>query len=562
MPQTIHPAARPMSAPAAPLAHKPALAESPPRPSKRRWLRRVASNLIIVGVLAGLAYWGHRTDWTLPKFSALLSGNTPSGGEQCAPGEDGWCKEHNVPEAICIECNTKLVPAEEDYGWCAEHGIAQCPLHHPEVAQLKTIPAVTDDDMHRANRALALLPRVENNSHCKHYQRRIQFASIEAIEKAGVDIAIVDQKPLVETVAANGEIVYDETHTAHLASRVPGTVWRVEKKVGDPVRKGDILALVDSAEIGRAKSEMLQAIATCRVKQVDVDRLRPLAKQGAVPGKQLQEAEAALQEAQIKLLATKQSLVNLGLPVKTDDFASQSVEQIEQQIHFLGLPEKLIAGLDENSTTSNLFPLRAPLDGVVVDCKIVAGEIVDTSSLLFVVTDLRAMWLMLDARQDDARYLSPGQSVLFHPTEAKDEPEIKGTVSWISTAADDKTRTVKVRCDLPNPTGQLRANTFGLGRIVLRTESQAIVVPTEAVHSDGDCNIVFVRDKNFFGETAPKFFHVREVRLGVRDGNTTEIIAGVLPGEVVASKNSVVLEAQLLKSNLGEGCACCAAAKK
>ena len=151
---------------------------------------------------------------------------------------------------------------------------------------------------------------------------------------------------------------------------------------------------------------------------------------------------------------------------------------------------------------SNLFPLRSPLDGVVVDCKIVAGEIVDTSSLLFVVTDLRAMWLMLDARQDDARYLSPGQSVLFHPTEAKDEPEIKGTVSWISTAADDKTRTVKVRCDLPNPSGQLRANTFGLGRIVLRTEPQAIVVPTEAVHSDGDCNIVFVRDKNFFGETA------------------------------------------------------------
>jgi cobalt-zinc-cadmium efflux system membrane fusion protein len=543
----------------------PSSVEAPkaaPRPLRKHWLRRAVPNLLIAGLLVGVGYWGHRSDWSLPKFSALVAGNASAVGEQCTPGEDGWCKEHNVPEAICIECNTKLLPAEADYGWCAEHGIAQCPLHHPEIAQLKATPVVTAEDLNRANRTLALLPRGENNSHCKHYQRRIQFASIDAIEKAGIDIAIVDQKPLIETVTANGEIVYDETHTAHLASRVPGTVWRVEKKVGDSVRKGDILALVDSAEIGRAKSEMLQAIATCRVKQFDVDRLRPLAKQGAVPGKQLQEAEAALQESQIKLLATKQSLVNLGLPVKTDDFASLSVEQIEQQIHFLGLPAKMTNGLDENSTTSNLFPLRAPLDGVVVDCKIVAGEIVDISSLLFVVTDLRQMWLLLDVRQDDARYLSQGQSVLFHPTEAKDEPEIRGTVSWISTAADDKTRTVKVRCDLPNPTGQLRANTFGLGRIVLRTEPQAVVVPTEAVHSDGDCNIVFVRDKNFFDETAPKFFHVREVRLGVRDGNTTEIIAGVLPGEVVASKNSVVLEAQLLKSNLGEGCACCAAAKK
>jgi cobalt-zinc-cadmium efflux system membrane fusion protein len=115
---------------------------------------------------------------------------------------------------------------------------------------------------------------------------------------------------------------------------------------------------------------------------------------------------------------------------------------------------------------------------------------------------------------------------------------------------------------MPNPDGRLRANTFGAGRIVLREEASAVVIPTEAVHSDGDCKIVFVRDKDYFKEDAPKFFHVREIRLGVQDGATSEVIAGLLPGEVVASKNSTVLEAQLLKSNLGEGCACCAAAKK
>ena len=120
---------------------------------------------------------------------------------------------------------------------------------------------MNDEDLQRVKFALALLPRAENNSHCKKYQRRIQFASKEAIDKAGIDIAIVDQKPVIETVAANGEIVYDETHTARLASRVAGTVWRVEKKPGDKVRKGDILALVDSAEIGHAKSDMLQDIA-------------------------------------------------------------------------------------------------------------------------------------------------------------------------------------------------------------------------------------------------------------------------------------------------------------
>ena len=58
------------------------------------------------GVLIGVAVWGHATDWTLPKFSALMGGSGQN-GETIA-----WCKDHNVPEAICIECNSKLVPAE------------------------------------------------------------------------------------------------------------------------------------------------------------------------------------------------------------------------------------------------------------------------------------------------------------------------------------------------------------------------------------------------------------------------------------------------------------------
>jgi len=139
---------------------------------------------------------------------------------------------------------------------------------------------------------------------------------------------------------------------------------------------------------------------------------------------------------------------------------------------------------------------------------------------------------------------------------SRDDLEIQGAVSWISTAADNQTRTIKVRADLPNADGRLRASTFGTGRIVLRDEPKAIVVPTEAVHWDGTCHVVFVRDKNYHDADSPKFFHVRSVRPGIKDGDMTEIIAGVLPGEVIASKNSVVLEAQLLKSNLGAGCGC------
>src|SRR5262249_42753750 len=114
------------------------------------------------------------------------------------------------------------------------------------------------------------------------------------------------------------------------------------------------------------------------------------------------------------------------------------------------------------------------------------------------------------------------------------------------------TRTVQVRADLPNPGGLLRANTFGSGRILLREEKQAVVVPSEAVQWEGDCHVVFVRDKNFEARGAPKVFHTRTVRPGARDGSVTEVIAGVLPGEMVVTRGSGVLRSELLKNNLGE----------
>jgi cobalt-zinc-cadmium efflux system membrane fusion protein len=110
-----------------------------------------------------------------------------------------------------------------------------------------------------------------------------------------------------------------------------------------------------------------------------------------------------------------------------------------------------------------------------------------------------------------------------------------------------------VRADLPNPEGTLKANAFGTGKIVLRQENNAIAVPNEAVQWDGDCFVVFARDKNYFKKDAPKFFHVRKVRPGAKDENYTELLAGVLPGEVVATKGSGVLRGELLKNNLGEG---------
>lgn len=523
---------------------------SPPRSGSTlwQWLQHAAPTAAVVAALIGLAAFGHYTEWTLPKFGALV-GNTASSTEV-------WCEDHNVAEAECIECQPDLLPVDPDHGWCQEHGISQCPFEHPEVVQLKSPPTITPEMRQRAAAALALRPRPENNSLCALHLKRIQFASLAAVEKVGLDISIAQERPIVEAIAANGEIGYDQTRLAHLPSRVAGTVRRVEKQIGDRVEKGDILALIDAAEIGRAKGEFLQAIAQRRLQQATLDRLIPLAKDGVIPERQFREAEAAVEEAKIRVLSARQSLANLGLPIEAEDFPSDAdATEIAREIKFLGLPRASAQQLEASAGTSNLFPLRAPLAGIVVERHVVEGEVVDPATPLFAIADISHLWLTLDVKQEDARYVKPGQSVLFRSSHASDESEIAGAVAWISTAADDQTRTVKVRVDLPNPAGMLRANTFGTGRIVLRQEPAAVVVPSEALHWDGNCHIVFVRNKNYHEPTSPKFFHVRSVRPGVKQAGQTEIIAGLLPGEVIASKNSVVLEAQLLKSTLGAGCA-------
>jgi cobalt-zinc-cadmium efflux system membrane fusion protein len=521
-----------------------------PGPARRGWLGRVARavpNLLILAALAGLGYWGHHTGWTMPTLAAL------TGQEQAQPAD--WCDEHNVPASECIECNPDLLPSDKDYGWCKEHGVHQCPLCHPEVAQpvaqLPSPPEVTSADRERVRKALALKKRPENNHLCQLYRRRIQFASAEAVKKAGVVTDVAARRRVVEGVSAPGEIRYDPTRLARLSSRLPGTVCRVTRQVGDPVKRGEILAVVDAAEVGKAKADRLQALAEADLKRKVAERLRRLSG-AAIAEAQVQEAETALRAAEIRIVSAEQALANLGLPIQAAEIKNLSPGEAARRLRLLGLTEDLAKSLGEHADSSNLLPVKAPMDGVVVERQVAAGEVVDATDVLFVVADTRQMWLTLDVRQEDVRYVQKGLPVRFRADDSGEE--VSGSVSWVSTTADEKTRTVQVRADLRNPDGRLRASTFGTGQIILREEPTAIVVPSEAVQWDGSCHVVFVRDRRFFDKKDPKFFfHTRTVRPGVRDSKYTEIIVGVLPGEAVAAKGSGVLRSQLLKNNLGAG---------
>jgi cobalt-zinc-cadmium efflux system membrane fusion protein len=409
-------------------------------------------------------------------------------------------------------------------------------------------------ELHRVERALELMERPKNNPKCPSYRRRIQFASIEAMAKAGVDVDLVEQRPMVEAVVANGEITYDQTRVTRLSSRVAGAVWRVEKQVGDRVQKDDVLALIDSAEVGRLKAELLAGLIETDLQMKAYARAQSLAQKGILAERQIQETQTELGKARLRVLSAHQALANLDLAVSLDDWKDVTEAELASRIRFLGLNENTIARLDGAAAKSGLLPITAPADGVLVaneNRQIVAGEAVESGRLLFVVADVSRIWLMLDVPQEDAKLVALGQPVRFRA--GGDAEVANGKVTWISTSIEEKTRTLKVRAEIPNPDDRLRAGMFGTAQIVLRDEPNAVAVPSGAIHWDGSCHVVFVRDKHFLEELSPKVFHTRTVRPGGKDEKYTEIIVGLLPGEVVASRGSGVLRAALLKNNLGAG---------
>jgi cobalt-zinc-cadmium efflux system membrane fusion protein len=528
-----------------------AMAPASPRESIRDWIARTAPTFLVVACLAGIAYGGHRTGWKVPKFDELFGSPAT---------KDDWCEEHSVPESICVECDDKQMPRIKST-WCRKHGVHNCPFERPEVVQTKTAPVVSGQDLLRAERALQTKERKENSQQCKLHHRRIQFASQDAMDKMGIDIRPVSTGPIVETVSASGDLAFEQPLVAPVSAPVAGRMWHVTEKgvQGVRVQRGDVLALVDAIEVGKAKGELLQAFAQSDLRKRMVDMLKPLVPAGAASQAQLQEAELGYREARIRLMVAERALANLGMPIQTDDMKAATVEELASRLTLYGLPKEVASRLDAKATTGNLLPLVAPRDGVVVSVKAATGELVEPGRPLFVVADTSRMWLYLHVRSEDAKYLrirnektgTKGQTVKFRPDGSDDE--VVGELTWKSTEVDEITKTVKYRVELPNPDGALLAHSYGSAQVVIRQESDAIVIPNEALHWEGDCHIVFVRDKHFLDEGAKKVFHVRTVRPGVKNGANTEIIAGVLPGEVIATTNSAAMRAELLKNNLGAG---------
>lgn len=374
----------------------------------------------------------------------------------------------------------------------------------------------------------------------------IDFPSERSLEISGIATTPLERKPIVERVRTTGVITYDERLTACLSARTTGTVWQVCKHVGETVRRGDVLVIVDAAEVGQHKSEFLSALVAQEAKLEILTNLESISS-GAIPQRQVREARVALREAKIRVLNAEQTLVNLGFSIQAEDFEKLGDAERAARVQFLGLPESMAKELDRDKTTSNLLSIRATFDGVVLRQDVALGETAEAGKPILEIADTRRMWLKLDVPKEDASKLALGQRVSFSPDGI--EKDLHGSITWISTEMNEQTRTLQIRAEVENPvvsadpkSGQevrlLRANTFGTGTVILQDNPGALVIPVSAVLHDDKQPLVFVR-------TGDLSFARVDIETGIRDGKLIEIRSDELHvGSEIVTKGGHVLKSE------------------
>jgi len=432
-------------------------------------------------------------------------------------------------------------------GGHASHGAVQAA--HTDIAE----HAGHADDAERGTAAEAFAV-VQGDPAPDKNREQIAFRSQEMLDRTGIELIAVQRRTMVSELLVNGVVQYDARRTAELSTRVSGSVWRVEKHLGDTVHQGDVLLVVESRDVGRLKAEFLNAMVSFEARREQFEILQGV--QGAVLGRQLREAISDLREARNHLTIAEQELVNLGLRVSIADYMGLDDDARATKLRTLGIAPELLAGIDPVEVSSNLLPLCAPFAGVVIGRDAVVGEFVEAGEPIFEVTDVSTMWVILNVVKEDAAKVALGQAVRFFPDGSTEE--FPSRISWISTDVNSQTRTLQVRAEIhsaaPHAQGTegevaLKANTFGSGFIELKRHEEALVVPRNSVQWDGRRWVVFV-------PAGDLVFEPRAVRLGLAEGGQVEILAdfgAAGPPESVVGQGSHVLKSQVVLDRLERG---------
>lgn len=344
---------------------------------------------------------------------------------------------------------------------------------------------------------------------------RFSYEQIEArvsmtdqqLRQNKVEVLTAGPAQINSTLQLIGEIGFNQDRLVHVVPRLAGVVSSVTANSGDRVRKGQVLAVINSQVLADQRSELLAAQKRLTLARTTFEREKRLWEDKISAEQDYLQARNTMQEAEITVQNAQQKLVSLG-----------------------GAP----------AAGGNLtrYEIRAPIDGIVMEKHISLGEAVKDDTNIFVIADLSTVWAEMTIYPKDLNTVRVGQDATIRATAF--EAQSRGKVSYVGSLVGEQTRTAKARIVLPNPQGIWRPGLPVSITLVAGKVDVPVAVSAEAIQTVRDWTVVFGR----YGTN----FEARPLELGRSDGHFVEVIRGLNAGEQYAAKNSFLIKADQGKS--------------
>ncbi len=339
-----------------------------------------------------------------------------------------------------------------------------------------------------------------------------KLLTVSKEQKAHLTILPVRTTTWTITVHTTGTVDWDADHTTQAITQVSGPISRIVVDNGTRVKAGDPLLYVSSPDMANAISTFRKARNKEELTRRALDRAKQLLEHGAIPQKDLENAQSDFNDAGTDVQNSLQALKIFGI-------TSEEIDQAEKQ------------GV---AVTAELA-VRSPISGVIVQKLISPGQFIQAGmTICFMISDVSTVWTQGHIFDTDLSSIQVGDMV--EESNASIHRTFHGVVSYVSAMLDPATRTTPVRIVTQNPEGLLKKDMFLEANIHTKTQKNVLAVPISAVLHDAQ-NEPFV-----YVETEPDKFAQRQITAGVEQNDSVEILAGLMPGERVVSEGSVFLQ--------------------
>lgn len=364
----------------------------------------------------------------------------------------------------------------------------------------------------------------------------------DAIERYGVRIAEAQLWILKPSFVAPARVGFNTDAMAHVGSTLHGRAVEIPVRLGDLVKKGDALVIVECTELGQAQADFLlkRNAAQAAAPQMDLakaawDRAKSLLENSeGISLTEVQKREAEYKTAQANLTA-----------------AQSSAAAAENLLHILGMDKKAVEELATSGEIKPRYTIRAAIDGQVVLREVTLGELVNPDrEALMVLADTCTLWVLADVPEARLPSVAPGAKTWV--TVGSIAQKFEGQVAFVSPLVDPTTRTAQVRIEIPRSAlgeGAIRPGMFAQVEIVANAPGNAdpapqVAIPQEAVQTVAGAAAVFVPVQ---GE--PNTYQKRTLRIGPSVGGLVPVFAGLVEGESFVEAGSFILKAELGKGS-------------